>query len=215
MRSKGFRGIYKGLTPAAIVSGPAGALFFCTYEQFKRNIYTKADKDDSVTINMISATLAEIVTCLIRVPMENGKSRRLSLCKRCDIHSSYIFHRQVESVGLRKALYKGFFARVVSYIPFTVIQVPIWEYLKLHWTNQSDEDSLVSWTPLEVAVCGAFASGFTAFITTPLDLAVGKAIMCPEKAGKYQFAFRIVQDLYFERGFKGLVIMFCLKKIYK
>lgn len=62
-RSGGFKGIYKGLAPAAAGSAPTAALFFCAYENFK-NLFSNVAgcTKNSPYIHMISASSAEVVS---------------------------------------------------------------------------------------------------------------------------------------------------------
>ncbi|XP_066208026.1 mitochondrial S-adenosylmethionine carrier protein isoform X2 [Saccopteryx leptura] len=52
-------------------------------------------------------------------------------------------------------------------IPFSLVQFPLWEFLKALWSWRQDR-VLDSW---QSAVCGAFAGGLAAAVTTPLDVA--------------------------------------------
>ena len=61
-RAGGFRGIYKGLAPAAAGSAPTAALFFCTYEGFKRHLSELSGTVNSPYVHMISASCAEVVS---------------------------------------------------------------------------------------------------------------------------------------------------------
>ncbi|KAM8759289.1 mitochondrial S-adenosylmethionine carrier protein isoform 2-T2 [Rhynchonycteris naso] len=52
-------------------------------------------------------------------------------------------------------------------IPFSLVQFPLWEFLKAFWSRRQ-ERAVDSW---QSAVCGAFAGALAAAITTPLDVA--------------------------------------------
>ncbi|XP_041574803.2 mitochondrial S-adenosylmethionine carrier protein isoform X3 [Taeniopygia guttata] len=52
-------------------------------------------------------------------------------------------------------------------IPFSLVQFPLWESLKDLWSWKQSH-VVDSW---QSAVCGAFAGGFAAAVTTPLDVA--------------------------------------------
>lgn len=66
-RSGGFKGIYRGLAPAAAGSAPTAALFFLTYETIK----TQLGHKESPLVYMTAASIADVVACLIRVPVES------------------------------------------------------------------------------------------------------------------------------------------------
>lgn len=76
-RSGGFQGIYKGLGPAAAGSAPTAALFFFTYETMKKKLNSK--ELPLPYVHMTAASIAEIVACLIRVPVESESLNYLKI----------------------------------------------------------------------------------------------------------------------------------------
>lgn len=156
-RAGGFRGIYNGLGPAAIGSVPSAALFFCTYEGMKKFLseYT-TNGHQTHFVHMSSAAIAEVVACLVRVPVEIAKQRRqVQSIRHKHISATNILVNAYQTEGVFRGLYRGFGATIFREIPFSFIQYPLWEYLKLHWTSFTN----LPLTFVSVAVCGAFAGG--------------------------------------------------------
>ncbi|XP_052577724.1 S-adenosylmethionine mitochondrial carrier protein isoform X3 [Peromyscus californicus insignis] len=79
-------------------------------------------------------------------------------------------------VGIQ-GLYRGYRSTVLREIPFSLVQFPLWESLKALWSWRRGH-VVDSW---QSAVCGAFAGGFAAAVTTPLDVAKTRIMLA--KAG--------------------------------
>lgn len=84
-------------------------------------------------------------------------------------------------------------------VPFSLIQFPLWEYLKVQWEPTTG----IPLTPWTVATCGAMAGGFAAAVTTPLDV-IKTRIMLAESGSKGIYFTKIIQSIYREKGIGGL-----------
>ncbi|XP_037947495.1 S-adenosylmethionine mitochondrial carrier protein homolog isoform X2 [Teleopsis dalmanni] len=199
-RSGGFRGIYKGLAPAAAGSAPTAALFFCTYEGLKSNLSRITSTHNSPYVHMLSASTAEVLACLIRVPVEIAKQRRQALSNKQN-SALLILWNAYKKEGLRKGLYRGFGSTITREIPFSLIQFPLWEYFKSNWTNCTGLAS----TPFTVALCGALAGGIAAAITTPLDVVKTRIMLAEQGSAAVKLnILRLLRNIHRERGISGL-----------
>lgn len=200
IRSGGFRGIYKGLAPAAAGSAPTAALFFCTYDGLKSHLGQLATKSQQPYVHMASAACAEIVACLIRVPVEIAKQRRQALSIKYNTSSVGILYNALKTEGIRRGLYRGFGTTIMREVPFSFIQFPLWEYFKLHWTSFTG----TALTPVSVAICGAIAGGIAAGLTTPLDVVKTRVMLADKSEAQQSNAYRILRGIYRERGIRGI-----------
>jgi len=69
----GFRGVYKGIGSVVVGSAPGAAVFFSTYEAMKKSLPVPSHL--APVNHMLSASVAEVAACLIRVPTEVIKTR--------------------------------------------------------------------------------------------------------------------------------------------
>lgn len=164
-RAGGFHGVYKGVGSVVVGSAPGAAVFFSSYETMKK-ILPFSDRLAPVN-HMISASVAEVAACLIRVPTEVIKTRTQTSTYGMLGQSSLAAARLVLTNDGWRGFYRGFGSTIMREIPFTSLQFPLYELLKLQLSRR------VGRTPLyahEAAVCGSIAGGFTAAVTTPLDV---------------------------------------------
>uniref|UniRef100_A0A671MEY9 Mitochondrial S-adenosylmethionine carrier protein n=1 Tax=Sinocyclocheilus anshuiensis TaxID=1608454 RepID=A0A671MEY9_9TELE len=194
-KAGGFRGIYAGVPSAAIGSFPNAATFFVTYESTK-SLFTGYSATNLAPItHMLAASLGEIVACLIRVPTEVVK-------QRTQANPSLNTYRVLLNTLQEEVLYVYTVSLTYSeLIPFSLVQFPLWEYLKAVWWRRQG-GRLDSW---QAAVCGALAGGVAAFVTTPLDVA--KTWIMLAKAGTSTASGNIPKVLYEvwrSRGIPGL-----------
>ncbi|XP_023366465.1 S-adenosylmethionine mitochondrial carrier protein isoform X3 [Otolemur garnettii] len=87
-------------------------------------------------------------------------------------------------------------------IPFSLVQFPLWESLKALWSGRQDH-VVDSW---QSAVCGAFAGGFAAAVTTPLDVAKTRIMLA--KAGSSTARGNVLSALYGVWQSQGLTGLF-------
>lgn len=199
--SGGFRGVYKGLGPTAAGSAPTSALFFCTYESMKSHLRPYATPDQLPYVHMASAAVAEVVACLIRVPIEIAKQRRQALLHKGNTSSLGILYGALKREGLRKGLYRGFGTTVMRDVPFSLIQFPLWEYFKHRWTDWTG----TALTTISVAICGAVSGGIAAGLTTPLDVAKTRIMLAEQhESSRMGGMARILRNIYRERGVRGV-----------
>lgn len=155
-RAGGFRGIYNGLGPTAVGSVPSAAIFFCTYESMKKLLTPYVNAQQTHYVHMSSAAIAEVVACLVRVPVEISKQRRqVQSTQYKNVSAVNILMHAYRTEGVFSGLYRGFGATIMREIPFAFIQYPLWEWFKLNWTKSTN----LPLTFVSVGICGAFAGG--------------------------------------------------------
>ncbi|GAA5830397.1 hypothetical protein JCM5353_002429 [Sporobolomyces roseus] len=194
----GFSGVYRGLGSAVVGSAPGAAAFFTTYELLKGTVLPQlfpalSTKEWAPLLHMLSASGGEIAACMIRVPTEVVKQRSQTNTTKGQ-NGSWIVAKDVWKKGGLKGFYRGFGSTVAREIPFTCLQFPLYERLKLLLAQHRTTTKQVSDLPAyEAAVCGSLAGGVAAALTTPLDV-VKTRIMLGQNQGGSLIASMSVQS---------------------
>jgi len=193
LKAGGFKGVYSGLAAAAGGSAPGAALFFSTYETSKNLLAKRVDKKYESGVYMIASSFGEIAACLVRVPTENVKQKM----------QAGMYTKTGEAIsGILKAqgpggFYVGYLTTVMREIPFSFIQFPIYEGLKKKWSEMQGQQV----NAIQSSLCGSFAGGFSAAVTTPLDVVKTRLMLGKDAHGvAYNGALDTVSRIYAEGG---------------
>lgn len=165
----GFRGVYSGIGSAATGSAPAAATFFCTYEITKDLAGTWLPNMSTPHVHMVAASFGELVSNVVRVPFEVVKQRAQTYSNMSSLQT-FKFSLQQEGY---KGLYRGYWNTVFREVPFSFIQYPLWEFLKMKWSSHQLHP-VHAW---QSSICGAIAGGIAAALTTPLDVAKTRVML--------------------------------------
>ncbi len=186
--SGGASNLYSGLGPVLAGSAPGAAVFFCTYETCK----SLARDPTSPYAHMASASAGEVAACVVRVPVEVIKQRRQADPKGPP--PSKLFKTVLDAEGFR-GLYRGYVTTVLREIPFSLIQFPLWEWLKAKVAREGGKSEAAPW---QSALCGAAAGGVSAAATTPLDVAKTRIMLAKpgtEEASRASLTFTLSKVL--------------------
>ncbi|CAG9793100.1 unnamed protein product [Diatraea saccharalis] len=197
----GFKGVYRGLTTVACTSVPTSALFFMSYEATKRTMQPYVATQYAPFVHMFAASVGEVLACVIRVPTEIAKQRKQTSVGNKNRSSIRILVQAYEAEGLRRGVYRGFMSTVARDLPFSFIELPVWEMLKTVVRHHNDGQV----TNLHSAICGSIAGGFAGVVTTPLDLAKTRIMLAENYAVTRKLKIKpVLTNIYCESGFRGL-----------
>ncbi|KAF9066437.1 mitochondrial carrier domain-containing protein [Rhodocollybia butyracea] len=200
VRAGGFKGIYKGIGSVVVGSAPGAAAFFSTYDTMKKTLPLS---DHLAPVNhVVSASLGNwYAACLIRVPTEVVKTRMQTSTYGAGFSSLSAAKILWASDGLG-GFYRGFGITVLREIPFTSLQFPLYEFLKLRLSKFLGRKPLYAH---EAAICGSIAGGFAAAVTTPLDVLKTRIMldMRDPKRSSPSLLTRF-RTIYVEEGMKAL-----------
>ncbi|KAJ1525191.1 hypothetical protein ONE63_010023 [Megalurothrips usitatus] len=204
LKSGGFKNVYRGIVPAAAGSVPCAALFFCTYNSCKNNLGCVFGPELKPVVHLLSASAGEVAACSFRVPVEIIKQRlQATATQKSALQLTASLWRDEGITGF----YRGLGSTILREVPFSCLQFPLWEMLKSTWQEKCNR----SIAPWEGAVCGAIAGGFSAAVTTPLDVAKTRIMLYSRDRGVPQPSLQkvpgvrdILGIIYRGEGIKGL-----------
>lgn len=148
---------------------------------------------------MVAGSAGEFASCMVRVPYEVVKMRSQTNAGE-KVSNMHITKQIIAREGFA-GLYRGFWSTVIRDVPFSALQYPIWERLKLMHLRRHQ----IAPTATQSAWYGSIAGGIAAFITCPLDVAKTRIMLAepsdPLSSGSLNAALKTV---YAERGIRGL-----------
>lgn len=228
LRTKGFSGLYTGVSPALVGSALSSALYFGMYELMRRRLgvvessYTGNTSKmleqvggggarvsvNRLNRNALAAASGNIASSVLFVPKEVVKQRMQS-----GVDSGRFIGVALDLVradGL-SGLYRGYKATLLRNIPSTMLRFALYEEAKLllqrtrrERTGPRGTTLKPAMTALEHVGCGAVAGSIASAITTPMDViktryATGKVT---PGIGLLGAAAEVVRD----QGVRGLYV---------
>lgn len=189
-----FKGLFNGVAPAIAASAPCAAVFFGAYDSMKRVLTNKLPADCASLAHAGAAAGGDIVQSVVRVPFEVVKQR---VQAGVDVSGMAAFSSVMKTQGPR-GLYRGWGALAMRDLPFDIIEFPLYEWLKIEWAKVKGS-KLAPW---EGSLCGSFAGGIAACVTTPLD--VVKTRLMTQSPGQYSGIVNCLQTVVREEGMGAL-----------
>ncbi|XP_022119719.2 S-adenosylmethionine mitochondrial carrier protein [Pieris rapae] len=200
-KAGGFKGVYRGLLTVASASVPTSALFFVSYEATKSLMTPMVTPQYLPFVHMFAASVGEVLACVLRVPTEIAKQRKQTYVGKEKVSSIRILVKAFQTDGFRNGLYRGFFSTVLRDLPFSFIELPLWEFLKSVVKERNDGQI----SSFQSALCGSLAGGFAAAATTPLDLAKTRIMLAENYAETRKLRIKpVLSEIYSVNGFRGL-----------
>lgn len=170
--SAGIASLYEGLTGNLLKEGPPSAVYLGVYETVKYALAPKVSVAYLLLVYLVAGAAGELVGSVIRAPAEAIKSLVQSKQAESAIQASQRVFGTAEG---RENVFRAWQASVGRDVPFGGIQLAMFELIKAYILNNPNIDFDSSTLTAE-AIIGAFAGGFGAFVTNPMDILTTRII---------------------------------------
>eukprot|EP00953_Heterococcus_sp_UTEX-ZZ885_P039770 20371-Heterococcus_DN1.PRE.2 len=177
--------LFKGLTSSLAGQIPYAALSFGCYESYKGFLLARMPKSMSLAAVSLAAVAGDLTGSIWLVPSEVIK-QLLQAGRYTSMREAV---RTIYSAEGAKGFYRGYSSQVARDVPFRVIQLVSYEYIKSAWLARTKHASSTSsavhgkrhhkaavitdsveLSSKEAMVVGALAGTISAALTTPFDV---------------------------------------------
>jgi hypothetical protein len=213
IKKEGVASLYRGLPVAVLGSMPAGVLYFGSYEYAKKHLLIFDKLKSEFFTYFVSGMFAELVSCIIYVPVDVIKERRQvqSTLKTFNYTNDMDAFRTILKTERLRGLYKAYGATVMSFGPMSAFYFMFYEYFKgffvrndaktyIQRVNKEEIDNLRE-IKLDISfrhsvLCSALAGSLSSILTNPLDL-VKLRMQVQRGGGEKQTYKNLLHGLYY------------------
>ncbi|XP_009394773.2 uncharacterized protein LOC103980187 [Musa acuminata AAA Group] len=226
--SDGLRGFYRGITPGVTGSLATGATYFGVIESTKKWLEEVNPRLSGHWSHFIAGAIGDTLGSFVYVPCEVVKQRMQVQGTRKSWASTIMKENISQKPGERmygyyngmfqaghsiwkqhglKGLYVGYWSTLARDVPFAGLMVTFYEALKdfTEYGKQSflPNSNLHVGSSFEGLVLGGLAGGFSAYLTTPLDV-IKTRLQVQGSTIRYNGWLDALKRIWMAEGFNGM-----------
>ncbi|CAL9151608.1 unnamed protein product [Musa hybrid cultivar] len=226
--SDGLRGFYRGITPGVTGSLATGATYFGVIESSKKWLEEVNPSLSGHWSHFIAGAIGDTLGSFVYVPCEVMKQRMQVQGTRKSWASTIMKENISQKPGERmygyyngmfqaghsiwkqhglKGLYVGYWSTLARDVPFAGLMVTFYEALKdfTEYGKQSflPNSNLHVGSSFEGLVLGGLAGGFSAYLTTPLDV-IKTRLQVQGSTIRYNGWLDALKRIWMAEGFNGM-----------
>jgi len=198
-RARGFTGLFRGISAVAIGAGPAHAIYFASYEFFKRQTGGSSHNHGQFYQTLaqgLSGVFSNLLAEAVHTPMDTIKQKRqLGLKAYSGTFNCIATVVRVE--GFR-ALYASYTTTLTMGIPFNFCYFPTYELLRKLFNSDP-----TSYDPVAHVCAGGGAGAVAAAFTNPFDVSKTRLQTQGDVGKTYKGMADALIRIWKEEGIKG------------
>ncbi|KAH9722188.1 mitochondrial substrate carrier family protein [Citrus sinensis] len=224
----GLRGFYRGVTPGVTGSLATGATYFGFIESTKKWIEESHPSLGGHWAHFIAGAVGDTLGSFVYVPCEVMKQRmqvqgtikswgsilmKDNICVKSNLQM-YGYYTGIYQAGSSiwreqglRGLYAGYWSTLARDVPFAGLMVMFYEALKdlTEYGKQRWIPSLNSYVNISIEglVLGGLAGGFSAYLTTPLDV-IKTRMQVQGSTARYNGWSDAVHKIWMTEGMTGM-----------
>ncbi|KAH9778166.1 mitochondrial substrate carrier family protein [Citrus sinensis] len=224
----GLRGFYRGVTPGVTGSLATGATYFGFIESTKKWIEESHPSLGGHWAHFIAGAVGDTLGSFVYVPCEVMKQRmqvqgtikswgsilmKDNICVKSNLQM-YGYYTGIYQAGSSiwreqglRGLYAGYWSTLARDVPFAGLMVMFYEALKdlTEYGKQRWIPSLNSYVNISIEglVLGGLAGGFSAYLTTPLDV-IKTRMQVQGSTARYNGWSDAVRKIWMTEGMTGM-----------
>ncbi|KAJ5266836.1 mitochondrial carrier domain-containing protein [Penicillium angulare] len=239
LNARALKGLYQGLGPVLVTSFPGAAVFFFAYEGTQSKIASAANSEaglspSALVLTDISAScIAEVAACFIYAPTEMLKQNaQVAMPPPATISSSMprqkpealpreSLIRSFKNISDSRTLWRGYWALLAHNLPWTLIQMPLYEALRRYMfcskpqtktcSTKNEESSYYKRNDsfkiaINSGLSAAVAGGVTGVLTAPMDIIKTRVNLdvSDQKSSGTKRVMKAAQTIIKTEGLRGL-----------
>jgi solute carrier family 25 protein 39/40 len=197
-RYEGVLSLWRGLSPTLLMTVPGVALYFTTYEAFKKRWHSYFNSLTPLIAGAAARTVTAIATCPLEMFRTNIQSHNRN------IGALQVFRIIIRRGRILRQLWRGLMPTLFRDVPFSAIYWMMYETVK----NSVRKSELSRWTSMNSFVVpfisGASAGAFAATVTVPFDVLKTRMQMDIDQHFVQKSVIRIFREIIHTEGWRGL-----------
>ncbi|KAI8974483.1 mitochondrial carrier domain-containing protein [Pilobolus umbonatus] len=201
VKYEGLTALWRGLSPALIMSVPANVIYFVGYDYLRDMIQPHASVHNKDVSPLLAGAIARTAAVTIISPIELFRTRLQAATGVNDFKNVWQGVREMVMQDGIRSLYRGLSPTLCRDVPFSAIYWMGYEEIK----HSLEMNRAFNLSDLQISfVSGALSGMMAAAITTPFDVVKTRRQVDSNQSMRNDTRLPLFRQIYQQHGLKGL-----------